>query len=207
MALDPALEPMRTPVTLSGRAVRLEPLAERHLADLAVAGGDREPWTWLFDDHSTPASLERWLADALRKAAAGAELPFATIDIASGRAIGSTRFMALAPEHRRLEIGWTWLGPSWRGGAHNSEAKLLMLEHAFERLGCGRVELKTDALNARSRGGLEAIGARSEGVFRHHMIMTNGRVRDSAWYAIVAEEWPGVRERLRARVDARLPGA
>ena len=100
MALDPALEPMRTPVTLSGRVVRLEPLAERHLADLAVAGGDRETWTWLFDDHSTPASLERWLADALRKAAAGAELPFATIDIASGRAIGSTRFMALAPEHQ-----------------------------------------------------------------------------------------------------------
>jgi RimJ/RimL family protein N-acetyltransferase len=111
--------------------------------------------------------------------------------------------MAIAAAHRRLEIGWTWLGPDARGTGANGEAKLLLLEHAFERLGAMRVEFKTDALNVRSRAALEGIGARFEGIARRHMLIADGRVRDSAWYAIVEDDWPAVRERLRERVVAR----
>lgn len=149
------------------------------------------------------AALRAWLDDALAARDAGTEMPFAVVDAATGASLGSTRFMAIAPAHRRLEIGWTWLGPAARGSGANAEAKLLLLEHAFERLGAMRVEFKTDALNARSRAALEGIGARFEGISRRHMLMADGRVRDSAWYAIIEDDWPVVRERLRARVAAR----
>jgi RimJ/RimL family protein N-acetyltransferase len=147
--------------------------------------------------------MHAWLDDALRARDAGAEVPFATLDASSGAVLGSTRYMAIAPAHRRLEIGWTWLVPAVHGTGINTEAKLLLLEHAFERLGALRVELKTDALNGRSRAALAAIGATFEGVFRRHMVMASGRVRDSAWYAIVDEDWPVVRERLRTRLAAQ----
>jgi N-acetyltransferase len=200
---QPAPMPWVTPVTLAGRRVRLEPLAEAHLAGLVAAGADPATWTWMHGPLTDPAAMRAWLLDALRARDAGAEVPFATVDAAGGWVLGSTRFMAIAPSHRRVEIGWTWLTPAARGTGANTEAKLLMLEHAFERLGAMRVELKTDARNARSRAALAGIGATFEGVFRRHMLMADGRVRDSAWYAIVDEDWPAVRERLRARLAAQ----
>ncbi|MFM2106616.1 MAG: hypothetical protein RL338_1648 [Chloroflexota bacterium] len=189
-----------TPVTLEGDLARLEPLAAHHLDDLAAAGADPATWRWLLDDHSAPGRLAEWLDRTLETAATGRELPFATVERSTGRAVGSTRYMALAPEHRRLEIGWTWLAPSARGTGINAEAKLLALDHAFGTLGCRRVEFKTDALNERSRAALLAIGARFEGIFRRHMLMADGRSRDSAWYAIIDDDWPTVRERLQERV-------
>jgi RimJ/RimL family protein N-acetyltransferase len=183
--------------------VRLEPLEPAHLPGLAAAATDPSTWAWMPAPLTDDAALRSWLDEALAARAAGTEMPFAIIDAATGRPLGSTRFMAIAPAHRRLEIGWTWLGPGARGTGANAEAKLLLLEHAFERLGAIRVEFKTDALNVRSRAALEGIGATFEGVFRRHMLMADGRVRDSAWYAIVEDDWPAVRDRLHERVAAR----
>jgi RimJ/RimL family protein N-acetyltransferase len=153
------------------------------------------------------ASMRAWVEDALGARDAGTEVPFATVDAATGRVLGSTRFMSIAPAHRRLEIGWTWLDRAAQGSGANSEAKLLMLEHAFERLGAMRVEFKTDARNVRSRAALAGIGATFEGVFRRHQLMAGGRVRDSAWYAVTDEDWPAVRDRLRARLARQAGGA
>ncbi|MBA2315299.1 MAG: GNAT family N-acetyltransferase, partial [Chloroflexi bacterium] len=138
------------------------------------------------------------LETALANREAGTELPFVTVERATGRPIGSSRYLNIALEHRRLEIGWTWVARAWQGRGANREAKLLMLEHAFEALGCLRVEFKTDALNERSRAALLGIGATFEGVFRKHMLMPDGRNRDSAWYSITDDDWPDVRARLRA---------
>jgi len=135
--------------------------------------------------------------DALRTAATGAEIPFATIR--TERVVGSTRFLALRPEHASVEIGWTWLDPSAWGTGVNVEAKLLMLRHAFEAWGCRRVELKTDARNERSRGAMLALGATFEGVFRKHMDRRYG-VRDTAWYSVIDDEWPAVKRRLEERL-------
>jgi RimJ/RimL family protein N-acetyltransferase len=190
-------------VTLTGRRVRLEPLDDRHLAGLEAAAADPSTWTWMHAPLTDETVLRAWVADALAARDAGTEMPFAIVDAVSGLPLGSTRFMAIAQAHRRLEIGWTWLGPAARGSRANAEAKLLLLEHAFERLGAMRVEFKTDALNARSRAALEGIGARFEGISRRHMLMADGRVRDSAWFAIVEDDWPAVRDSLRARVAAR----
>jgi RimJ/RimL family protein N-acetyltransferase len=192
-----------TPVTLVGRRVRLEPLDLTHLPGLLAAGADPATWTWMHAPLTDEAAMRAWVGEALRARDAGTEVPFATVATASGRILGSTRFMAITPSHRRLEIGWTWLAPAAHGTGANTEAKQLMLEHAFERLGAMRVEFKTDARNARSRAALEGIGATFEGISRHHMLMADGRVRDSAWYAIVEDDWPAVRVRLRAKVAAR----
>jgi len=194
------------PVPLEGEAVRLEPLSRDHLAGLVEVGLDPAIWTWMFAPVSTPAAMAAWLDAALANAEAGTELPFATVERASGRVVGSTRYMSLALEHARLEIGWTWVAPGWQGTAVNTEAKLLQLEHAFERIRCRRVEFKTDSLNERSRAALLAIGARFEGVFRKHMIMADGRQRHSAYYSIVDDEWPAVRDGLRARLARRAHG-
>jgi RimJ/RimL family protein N-acetyltransferase len=191
----------RRPLLL-GRHVRLEPLDERHVPGLLAAAADPATWTWLFGRLDDEAALRAWLADALRARDMGAEQPFALVDAISGRVVGSTRYLAITPAHRRLEIGWTWLAPdTWRTGI-NVEAKLLLLTHAFEALGAMRVELKTDARNERSRAAILALGAQFEGVFRKHMLMPDGRIRDSAWYAITDDEWPGVRTRLVARLAA-----
>jgi RimJ/RimL family protein N-acetyltransferase len=146
-------------------------------------------------------AFRAWLDEALEAAAARRELPLVTISHEEGGVVGSTRYMALRPEHGSVEIGWTWLHPAvWQTGA-NVEAKLLMLEHAFETWGCRRVELKTDALNERSRRAIEALGATFEGVHRQHMLVRDGENRDTAWYSVLDAEWPAVRERLRARLD------
>jgi RimJ/RimL family protein N-acetyltransferase len=185
----------------------MEPLELAHLPGLVAAGADPATWAWMYAPLTDETAMRAWVEEALRARDVGAEAPFATVDAATGRVLGSTRFLAIAPAHRRLEIGWTWLAPAAQGTGANSEAKLLMLEHAFEQLGAMRVELKTDARNARSRAALAGIGAVFEGVFRRHMVMADGRIRDSAWYAITDEDWPAARARLRARLAAQAgPG-
>jgi len=189
---------------LEGRMVALEPLALEHGPGLFEAGADPEVWRWM-PVHATAshAAFDAWLADAIERTRAGLEVAFATVERAGGRPIGSTRFLAVRPEHRGLEIGWTWLERQAWGGGANVEAKLLMLEHAFERHGCMRVELKTDARNERSRRAIEALPARFEGVFRKHMLVQGGDVRDSAYYSIVDEEWPEVRANLESRLRSK----
>ena len=163
------------------------------------ASRDPRTWRWLpIAQPQTPDELEAWVDEALTRAAAGLDLPLVTHR--DGKLVGSTRFLALRPEHGSVEIGWTWLHPSAWGGGVNVEAKLLMLGHAFEEWGCRRVELKTDALNERSRGAMEALGATFEGIHRQHMLVREGENRDSAWYSVLDDEWARVREGLRARL-------
>jgi RimJ/RimL family protein N-acetyltransferase len=184
------------PVTLRGQRVRLEPLELEHIAGLAEVATDPRLWQWTIARPTSEAELRTWVEAALANRATGSELPFVTLEAATGRPIGSSRYMSIVLEHRRLEIGWTWVAPpSQRTGA-NREAKLLMLEHAFETLGCRRVEFKTDSLNEPSRTALLGIGARFEGIFRNHMVMPDGRMRHSAYYSVIDEEWPAVRAGL-----------
>ena len=198
----------RLTTRLEGEIVVLEPLEARHEEGLFAASQHPEIWTWLVPVAESRASFSEWFADSLAESEAGREGVFATIDRASGHPIGSTRYLSLREVHRGLEIGWTWLEPSmWRTGA-NIEAKLLMLEHAFERLGCMRVELKTDARNERSRVAMAALPAQFEGIFRKHMLRPGIGVRDSAYYSVVDDEWPAVRanlERRLAAVSAQAP--
>jgi len=188
---------------LEGKIVRLEPLARRHEKGLFEAARDEGIWRWMpYDAGGSGESFHAWLGDALAASSAGTEAAFATVDAGTGEPVGSTRYLTLRPEHRGLEIGWTWLAPArWQTGA-NVEAKLLMLEHAFERLGCLRVEFKTDARNERSRAALAALPAQFEGIFRKHMLVRGGERRDSAYYSIIDDEWPVVRENLRRRIDS-----
>ena len=190
---------------LEGRVVRLEPLARRHEQGLFEAAQDERIWRWMpYDASASPETFHAWLEDALAASESGAEAAFATVDAGTGEPAGSTRYLALRPEHRVLEIGWTWLAPAyWQTGA-NVEAKMLMLEHAFEDLGCLRVEFKTDSRNERSRTALAALPARFEGIFRKHMLVRGGQRRDSAYYSIIDDEWPEVRENLMRRIDAIL---
>ena len=187
--------------TLEGRIVRLEPLARKHANDLWEASRDPRVWRWLpIVQPQTQDEWQAWMDDALGRVADGLDLAFATVLVATGRVVGSTRFLALRPEHRSLEIGWTWLAPAaWSTGA-NTEAKLLQLEHAFDVLGCRRVEFKTDALNERARPALAALPAAFEGIHRKHMLVRDGQNRDSAWYSVLDDEWPVVRAALRERV-------
>jgi RimJ/RimL family protein N-acetyltransferase len=189
--------------TLEGRIVRLEPLARTHADDLWEASRDPRVWRWLpIVQPQTREEWQSWMDDALGRVADGLDLAFATVLVATGEAVGSTRFLALRPEHRSLEIGWTWLAPAaWSTGA-NAEAKLLQLEHAFDVLDCRRVEFKTDALNERARPALAALPAVFEGIHRKHMLVRDGQNRDSAWYSVVDDDWPVVRDALRERVAA-----
>ena len=194
--------PWKAP-TLEGRLVRLEPLDARHVEGLWEASRDSRSWRWLsVVQPSTRGELDDWVASALAAARAGTEIPLVTLH--EERVVGSTRFLALRPEHGSLEIGWTWLHPSAWGTGVNVEAKLLMLRHGFEAWNCRRVELKTDALNERSRGAMEAMGARFEGIHRKHMLVRDGENRDSAWYSVTDDEWPSVRDGLTARLERVL---
>lgn len=187
-----------TPVTLTGTRIRLEPLAECHMDDLALVAFDDAVWRWTIARPMDDAGLRAWFEQARSNAGAGTEVPFATIHLATGRAIGSSRFMTIAPEHRRLEIGWTWVGTAFQRTGANREAKLLQLTHAFETLDARRVEFKTHARNLASRAALLGIGATFEGVLRHHTLMPDGSDRDSAFYSVIAGEWPAVKARLVA---------
>lgn len=189
------------PVVLTGRRVRLEPLRAEHLADLERVAFDLPIWQWTIMGPQDAAGLRRWVDTALANQDAGTERPFATIDLASGRAVGSSRYMTIVPEHKRLEIGWTWIGTAFQRTGANREAKLLQLTHAFETLGANRVEFKTHARNERSRTALAGIGATFEGVFRHHTIQPDGSLRDSAYFSVIAREWPAVKAALAARLE------
>jgi N-acetyltransferase len=185
--------------TLEGRIVRLEPLRLEHEEGLWRASRDPRTWRWL--SVVQPQTREEWnafVAQAVTAADEGREISFVTLS--HDEVVGSTRFLALRPEHGSVEIGWTWLHPSAWGIGANIEAKLLQLQHAFDVWACRRVELKTDALNERSRGALDALGATFEGVHRKHMLVRGGENRDSAWYAVTDDEWPSVRARLEARL-------
>jgi RimJ/RimL family protein N-acetyltransferase len=186
------------PVVLEGERIRLEPLEARHFDDLSRVAFDLELWRWTIMGPQDEAGLRRWLETALANAEAGTERPFATIDRTSGRAIGSSRYMSIVPEHKRLEIGWTWLATPFQRSGINREAKLLQLTHAFETLGANRVEFKTHVLNQQSRTALAGIGATFEGIFRQHTIMPDGSLRDSAYFSVISPEWPAVKARLRA---------
>jgi N-acetyltransferase len=187
---------------LEGHVVVLEPLAAEHEAGLYEAAQDMV-WSWMFYDASrSPAVFRGWLEEAIEGNRSGLHVAFATLDSVTRGPIGSTRFLTLRPEHRGLEIGWTWLARSRWGTGANAEAKLLQLEHAFERHSCLRVEFKTDARNARSRAALDALPATLEGVFRKHMLVGDEgtTLRDSAYYAITDDEWPAVRANLERRL-------
>jgi RimJ/RimL family protein N-acetyltransferase len=184
------------PVVLEGSRVRMEPLRADHLADLELVAYDAPLWQWTIMGAQDEAGLRRWVETALANQDTGTERPFATIDRATGRAIGSSRYMSIVPEHRRLEIGWTWVASAYQRTGLNREAKLLQLTHAFEVLGANRVEFKTHSRNERSRTALAGIGATFEGVFRQHTIMPDGSLRDSAYFSIISPEWPAVKAAL-----------
>ncbi len=186
-------------VRLEGSLVVLEPLEEEHAEDLRRAASAPEIWAWLAHLNE-PERFDQWWRLSIEAAAEGREGVFATRRRADGEIVGSSRYLNVRPADRVVEIGWTWLNPSaWRSGI-NIEAKLLMLAHAFETLGCQRVELKTDARNERSRAAMAAIPARFEGVLRKHMIVPDVGVRDSAYYSVIDDEWPAVRANLQRRL-------
>ncbi len=189
------------PVTLSGRHVRLEPLTSAHIEPLFAAAADPELWRWTLTHIASIEDMRDYVDAALAGQRAGTALPFATLDASTGEVIGSTRFGNIDTSNRRVEIGWTWLRRDRQRTACNTEAKYLMLCHAFDVLGCIRVELKTDALNQQSRTAILRIGAVEEGILRAHLITATGRVRDSAMYSILDREWAGVRESLEVRLS------
>ena len=195
------------PVTLEGRHVRLEPLSHAHRQGLCEVGLDPELWRLIPYRVSTPDEMASYIRTALEAQASRTALPFATVERASGRVIGSTRYMNIDTANRRVEIGSTWIAPPWQRSPVNTEAKYLMLRHAFETLGCMRVELKTDSLNRRSRNAILRIGARQEGILRNHMATWTGRIRHTVYFSVVEEEWPRVKTHLESKLEAGLgPG-
>lgn len=197
--------PSFSPATLSGSTIALEPLSERHWPGLLAVGLAPELWRWTIDRIETTEGLRGWFEAALTAAAAGLAVPFATVYRATGQVVGSTRFANLDATNRHVEIGWTWVAPAWQRSAVNAEAKYLMLCHAFDVWGCHRIELKTDALNTRSREAMLRLGAREEGIFRMYQVSQGGRVRDTAWYAVTERDWPEVKAGLERRLWQRPP--
>lgn len=188
-----------TPVTLSGRYVRLEPMTEAHISALAEIGVGQPFWDFmLYGKMETEADMANWVRDILSRAGKGTDLPFVVVHLASGRVAGATRYLNIMPKDRGLEIGGTWYGVEFQRTAVNTECKYLLLKHAFETLGCIRVQLKTDLRNERSQKAIERIGAVKEGILRNHMILPDGRIRHSVFYSIIDTEWPEVKERLEA---------
>lgn len=191
-----------SPTTLTGRHVRLEPLTRSHLPDLyAAGGGDEEVWRWQGGPAPrTQEELGAKLDAVLEAAERGEYVPFAVIHLESGRAVGWTTYLDISAEDERLEIGWTWYGRAYWRSAVNTETKLLLLTHAFEDLGMGRVQLKTDHLNTRSQAAIARLGAQREGVLRRHRRRPDGTWRDSVYFSLLATEWPEAKARLSARL-------
>jgi N-acetyltransferase len=190
------------PVVLEGARVRLEPLSRGHLPGLCAIGLEQELWRWIPTPVRTTDDMAAYVELALKEQANGLSLPFAQIDKSAGRVIGSTRYMNIEKTHHRAEIGCTWIGREWQRTAVNTESKYLLLRHAFETLGCMRVELKTDALNEKSRAAILRIGAKEEGTFRNHMITSSGRIRQTVYFSIVDSEWPAVKSELERRLGS-----
>lgn len=199
MSASPKLEP----VTLEGKVVRLEPMTADHCAALSEVGLDPAIWRFTIVNPRTPGDMRDYMESGLATFRDGTGLPFVTIARESGRVVGSTRFGNYDPANHRIEIGWTWLAKPWQRTAINTEAKYLMLSHAFERLGCVRVELKTDVLNEASRQAMLRIGAKEEGILRKHTLLWTGRYRDTIYYSVLDDEWPAVKSRLEKLLSER----
>jgi RimJ/RimL family protein N-acetyltransferase len=193
------------PVTLTGHVVRLEMLSRSHVPELTQAGQDEDIWKHMvYGTIRTQAQMLELVEELIRRQERGTDLPFAVIHIPTNRAIGMTRYMDIRPQDRALEIGGTWYAPSYQRTAVNTESKLLLLTHAFEVIGCIRVQFKTDARNVRSQQALERIGAVKEGVLRSHMVLPDGHIRDSVYYSIIASEWPQIKASLIKRLQAKI---
>jgi RimJ/RimL family protein N-acetyltransferase len=193
------------PVTLEGKLVRLEPLAIEHVEALWSAAQDEEVWRYLRVQVRRREELDDWVRDAVRLRESAGEIPFAIVERQSGNPIGSTRYFDIMPQHRNLEIGHTWLGKQyWRSGV-NTEAKYLLLRHAFETMGCVRVQFKTDRLNVRSQTAIKRLGAVEEGTLRKHVWVQNQRFRDSVYFSILDDEWPAVKARLEGLMRDGFP--
>ncbi len=187
------------PVTLDGVHSRLEPMNRDHLSGLQTAAAHPQIWEWTWPG-ADPDQIAAWLEKSLEAAARGVDLPFTTIDKLTGEIIGSTRYLGIDLPNRMVEIGNTWLTPRYQRTPLNTDTKLLLLRHAFENLNCNRIEFKTDANNAKSRAAIANIGAKEEGIRRQHMIVPGGRVRDSAVYSIIRDEWPTVKAGLENKL-------
>jgi RimJ/RimL family protein N-acetyltransferase len=192
------------PVVLEGEFVRLEPMRVDHLPALTKVGLEPSLWKWTIADIKTDADMERYVRAALADQMLGTALPFVTVNKKSGKIVGSTRFGNIDTVNRRAEIGWTWINPEWQRTAINTEAKLLMLTHAFEEWKCIRVELKTDANNEKSRNAITRIGATEEGILRNHMITESGRFRDSVYFSIIESEWESVKAKLASKLAVTI---
>ena len=188
-------------IILIGRGVRLEPLSELHVSDLVHVGLDESIWRYMrYGNIQTEEDLHAWVKEMLLRKVRGTDLPFAVIHLNSERAIGATRYLNVQPHDRNLEIGGTWYGTAYQGTAVNTECKYLLLKHAFEDLGCIRVQIKTDSRNLRSQHAIEKLGAVREGLLRNHIINPDGYLRSSIVYSILDSEWPAVKDRLEARL-------
>jgi N-acetyltransferase len=185
------------PVTLRGSAVVLQPMGLEHVDALTEVGVDPELWRWIPSPVASRDQMEAYVAKALDEQERGVSLPFVIVTNPQGRVVGSTRYGNIDLANRRVEIGWTWVTASHQRTAVNTEAKLLLLTHAFETLRVNRVELKTDALNGKSRAAISRLGAVQEGIFRKHIVTASGRVRDTVYYSVIDSEWPTVKERLQ----------
>jgi RimJ/RimL family protein N-acetyltransferase len=189
------------PVTLEGARVRLEPLTLGHIDRLCEIGLDPQIWRFTTIRVADRAALSNYVETALKWLREGTAVPFVTIDRRSGEVVGTTRFANIVVEHRRAEIGWTWIAREWQRTHVNTEAKYLMLRHAFDVWSCVRIELKTSALNVRSRAAILRVGAVEEGILRRHMINADGSYRDSVYFSILNDEWPAVKRRLEERMN------
>ena len=189
-------------VTLTGQFIRLEPLSVAHVHDLAQVGLHEKIWKYmLYGQMENESDLHAWVLDILARQARGTDLAFAVIELSSGKAVGATRYLNIDIPNRGLEIGGTWYGPAYQGTVVNPEAKYLLLRHAFEDLGCIRVQFKTDSRNTHSQRAIERLGAVKEGVLRNHMVLPDGLLRDSVFYSILDREWPAVKARLEQRLQ------
>ncbi len=189
------------PVHLEGAKVSIIPLQMDHVDALWEAAKHPELWEAALSRLDSPEDVEAYVREALDLQNGGSAVPFSIVVKESGRIVGSTRFGNIEPAHKRVEIGWTWIVPAYQRSFVNTEAKFLMLSHAFEVWGCNRVEFKTDFKNMQSRNALQRIGAKEEGVMRRHMVRANGVIRDSVYYSIIAEEWPDAKERLQRMME------
>jgi RimJ/RimL family protein N-acetyltransferase len=185
------------PVVLEGRYVRLEPMTEEHVPALAEIGLGQDFWGFMvYGQMETREDMLNWVRDILIRAQKGTDLPFIVVHLASGRVAGATRYLNIMADDRGLEIGGTWYGPEFQRTVVNTECKYLLFKHAFEELGCIRVQLKTDSRNERSQKAIERIGAKKEGILRNHMILPDGHIRDSVYYSILDSEWPDVKKKI-----------
>jgi RimJ/RimL family protein N-acetyltransferase len=190
------------PVVLEGRYVRLEPMTEEHVPALAEIGLGQDFWGFMvYGQMETREDMLNWVRDILTRAQKGTDLPFIVVHLASGRVAGATRYLNIMADDRGLEVGGTWYGPEFQRTVVNTECKYLLFKHAFEELGCIRVQLKTDSRNERSQKAIERIGAKKEGILRNHMILPDGHIRDSVYYSILDSEWPDVKKKIEAMIN------